>query len=624
MFERKGHEGPGTGMPNVRQAKKPRFPIEEEKLVKSFKTERDAAYGDEIYTDWQNNYEKYDRCYRMEFKNKNNLQKWQSQVYLSLGFTAVETVAGFLADTFLSRDPFFTIMPGGRGDVAKAYNTEVLMRAYFRRNRFRLKAMDIIQDVCKYGYCVTRQFWRVQMKPRKATQFPGISEPDQYLWDDPWFRVYSGLDFVKDPYEKYLEDSRWCSLDEEIDFFNLARSGMFFNLDKVWERVKRGGHPIGIPSQTYGEKREQRTTTADENSRTLKLTTRSGTINVSDARLPDPEQKFLAYYVDDEILVGFQPMPYDHIEHPFSEYGLVSQKGSIRGVGVLEPVYPTNTAMTTMLNQRLDGVHYTLNPRVVVNKQALIKKDALSKNYPGQEIEIESFIDADKIVYQLPINDKALASFRDTFAVLRQHGEETTAVNPQATGSYSSKVRSATETSLAAAGATARFTKYARWLSECGFNPLLKQLVGLAVQFTTQDKFYYLTDIKKQFNITPDSIAPDVDIEVKDLTFSNKDVQSQLFINLLAAVAPWIQQIQGLNVRPLLEGFLRNIPMIQNPDEILPPPGNEMESMVQNDPQGAMAMLGPKVAQTPNIPGAPPGQSQTTPVPSQAMGRRMA
>jgi len=219
--------------------------------------------------------------------------------------------------------------------------------------------------------------------------------------------------------------------------------------------------------------------------------------------------------------------------------------------------------------------------------------------------------------------DQGFNTWHQFWQQQNQHAEETLAMSPNARGMLAQQKRSATEVVRSLEAANARFLHMVNVFTETGYNDQVTKEMSMIQQFMEKSKWVKITgdpnagDIYR--NITPFDIQGDFMFERHDPTKFNKEMETQLFTQLLTAFAPYFQLMQqvnpGITPVPFLKGILQASPIAKQlplqdmfPDQTAP----EAADVLNND----SASLEQAFSQAPTQPGgAAPGGRPPVSVP---------
>jgi len=618
---------------------KPRFPVPEERIVELVQARFKSASGGSNFTKFASDYKKLFKAYRQEFTNSKKVPVWQSRLYMSTIYTIVRTYAAFFKDALFSTYPIFNVVPSGVGDKASGLNLQAVMMYDMYKMQFEYKMLDVILNTLLYGYSPVRPYWefqegiisnRVFERDEDGLISSDIEETFGTIKDHSSFKQLHPLDLMWDPdgddkdtslYEIEIEKSNLAAILKKVKHQNL------FNISELRDRAATGGHTQNNESYKADEETID-TIGVDDFKKNITLWHYWGPVDVLDSRAPDhnvldPFKHTRNYHItiaDGNLLIGFEPTPYvGRMERPHEYFNIVKEPHKVYGIGAAKPSLPTSDLMNNMINMRIDGANQIINPRMLVNADAFINPQQLKRNQPGQLLFVNNVEDISKATAPIGHSDIGRQTFNDVFEFLNRHKAETSAANDFNIGASPKSARTATEINQVTGGANMRFTNDVFTFTQTGFQPLLRSIAILAQQFMDQTRIFRIRDSKHQFNIDPRNIQGEYDFELHDSTVSNKDVQSQLYINLLGVMAPYVQALgpeASGSIRTILRGFLDNMPLIKDADQILPQevPANEAQILAQQGanasangitPSSNPAALAASASPTPNIPGAP-------------------
>ena len=530
---------------------------------------------------------KYYRAYKGIFKNQ-NFPKWRSQLYVRFIFKAVEVLRSYMQDAFFANPPIVTVDGSMPEYTANAKNLQRLYDYELYHTKFEMRLLDIMNFTLKYGTGIAKTYWRYELGyqhdrdiTRKKFGFndKGVTRGRKYVrFDDPWFMALDPRKVYPDPAARYQDELRYVIEEYETDLDALIkdkdRCG-YINLESLYNEMpgySQFGRRYDYLNDIYP--RNQWNSRLDQHRRRVFISEYWGRLDMPGNQ--DDPRIYRILLANNRHIISLRPTMYAHGELPYHFFNIIPQEETLYGIGAVEPLITDNYILNALVNMRVDAMQYFLNPRMLVNRGALADRHSIEWTRPGEMIPVNSTGDLGKSHQQLVLQDTGIQFFRDQLNFHLSHGEETMALNPNAAGVFSRSRRSATEASMAMEGANARFNSMVKYWKYSGMDSMMRQYGGLMQQYCYERHFpvmYPMGPEEKSriMQVKGEDIAGEMFYRVKDNTQTNKDVRQQLINNLLATLAPYVQQM-GLDPKPILRGILEISPLAGelNLDAILP------------------------------------------------------
>ncbi len=221
---------------------------------------------------------------------------------------------------------------------------------------------------------------------------------------------------------------------------------------------------------------------------------------------------------------------------------------------------------------------------------------------PGGFIDVKSGADLGKVIAPLQMPDQAFSTWHQFWQMQNQHAEETLAMNPNARGMLAQQKRSATEVVRALEAANARFLHMVNYFGESGYIDHIEKECSMIQQLMEQEAQVKVTgnpnagEIYR--NLAPWDIQGDFMFERQDPTKANKEMEAQLWAQLLQAFAPYWQLLQQVNPQitpiPFLRGVLEASPVFNklNVNQALPEVSPQVQQFLGQENAGLERLLG--------------------------------
>lgn len=576
------------------------------------------ARNGKVYQNMRDNYMNYHRAYNGKFKFAKDIPKWRNRLFVRLSFKIVETLRAYFDDAFFGRTPFVMVKPTFHLWKDAARNMEAVLQHEAIITKKRRHFQNVFNSCLKYGIGVTRSFWNFQRGIRPIRQFVRdengmlqhfqeverqyikMDSPD-FLWIDPTKVAFDPLNYATDRMRYGVEEV-------ETDFDALWNNRDFhgyINLDKVETDIRQGfpatSNLAGFGVSPFnnadyiGTQSESERRTFDHTRKRLNLIRYEGKLDMP-GNQEDP--RFYELFVANNrhlILLRRNPYAFDTLS--YNIHGIIPQEDSYVGIGAIEPILTDQRILNILVNVRLDSLHLLLSPRLLAHKNSFERGITNIANVaPGSVLNVKSANDLSRVIQPLNIPDQGFSTWHQFWQMQNQHAEETLAMNPNARGMLAQQKRSATEVVRSLEAANARFLHMVNYFAESGYNDHIKKESSMVQQLMNQEKQVKITGDPRAGeifrNLAPWDIQGDFMFERHDPTKANKEMEAQLWSNLLQAFAPYFQLLQQSNPNitpiPFLRGILEASPVFNKLkiDEVLPQISPEAQQFLGTENAG--------------------------------------
>lgn len=606
-----------------------------------------ARYG-KVYQTLQESYNDYRRAYEGKFKFNQDIPKWRNRLYVRLSFKIIETLRAYFEDAFFGRNPYVIVNPRHSMFKENAKNMEAAMQYHAVKTRKRKKYFNTFNDVLKFGIAVTRNFWNFRRGVRPMRRFQrdeaGILQSfdmveRQYIkMDSPDFMRVDPVRVAFDPLNWFTDDMRYAVEEMDMDFdtlWNTKDVYGYINLKEL-ELDLRNGYPAvsnlaGFGTNPHnaadyiGTMSEKERRTFDHTRKRVNLIRYEGKLDMP-GNQEDPRM-YEIFIANNRHLILLQRSYYAFDKISYNIHGIIPKEDSYVGIGAIEPILTDQRILNILVNVRLDSLHLLISPRMLRHKNSVERGvNNIANVAPGGFIDVKSAADLSKVITPLQMPDQAFSTWHQFWQMQNQHADETLAMSPNARGMLAQQKRSATEVVRSLEAANARFLHMVNYFAESGYVDQIEKESSMIQQLMEQKTMVKVTGDPNAGevyrNLGPWDIQGDFMFERHDPTKANKEMEAQLWSNLLQAFAPYWQLLQQTNPNitpiPFLRGILEASPVFNKLDinQVLPEVSNEAMQFLGQDNKALENALGgvpAGAAGTQPGGGTPPGQQVTIP-----------
>lgn len=337
-------------------------------------------------------------------------------------------------------------------------------------------------------------------------------------------------------------------------------------------------------------------------------------------------------------LVRLQESPFD-FEGPNVVVGtLEKEEGELLSLGIGHKIAAITKSMQVLNGIWMENMKQSVNPPTILNTTSLVKNTEIKVNKAGAVIQTNG--DPSKVAMRLeqPQIGKDLYAGMD---MLRQRGQNASAVQDLISGRGDQAVGTATESNAVAMQASLRIRDYIRTFEETFIQPLYDKRNAINVQYLDAEYVYgIIGDAAIEWHtITPDQVK--VPVEFLCLASSRETQRAVLTQQLIQVkdVAGMCEQAGfplrwDLYMQKLLEGGLtwqreeteKFVPTIKAETDMNIPIGDMMiqKFLVMQGAAQMTAMGGAQQAMTPEQGGEPPQPGSETEAVDSATQRNTA
>lgn len=577
--------------------------------IRRFVMDRDheARHAD-AWTKLRDSYTDQRLAYEGKFKTEIGVPRWRTRLYVRLAFRMVETLKAFFDAAHFDTVPFIKVNPKNLQWKRNASNMQMIMQHEAELMRKRKKFNEIFNLVLKFGTGWTQNFWNFRKSFRPIRMFErdeqgnivetGMKEQSYVQFDSPDFRAIDPIRIAPDPLNHVIGECRYFTEEEEVDFWDLFANRKFLGLFNMEDLAKdqRGdamGASVGFGRDPFrdfdytGTKREEEQLAGfDERRKRVRLTKYEGRMDMP-GNERDPRW-YEIWVANSKHVIKVRRSPYAFDATSYNAFNVIPQEDHLLGISPIDVILTDQRILNILTNTRLDSLHMILAPRFLAHKNSIEPGiNSINSIPPGGFLNVKSMSDINRTVKAIEIPDQAFATWQQWYNFQTNHADTTMATNPNQGGALSPQRRSATEVIRALEGSNARFIHMVNNFIETGYYDHNKKEMMMIQQFMTQTNRLKITgdDRAGEFDqiINPWDVQGDFMLERVDPTKGNDQIESQTWISLLQAMAPFMQ-LTNLDPVPFLKGVLQASPLTKKMDlnRLFPNEFNPNQSEILN------------------------------------------
>lgn len=442
----------------------------------------------------------------------------------------------------------------GAEQGAKAF--QILLDSQMKADRFDEKQRPLVLQERLCGLSAAKVYWRAKGRSRMRTTwsqdpFTGVpvwgrEEEPETVRDGPCVEVVDIRDFFWEDEATSLEDSSivahriWPTFEA---CKRLQREGYYRNVDELPETRNLSA---GLRQREQGDP-----------------DVKKGRIEVIEIWRREDDGRMRVYTVGNRsVLLRESDNPFDHGEFPFVLFVGQSQPFRIPGRAQVEKIAPSQAALWSIINQRLDNLMFINNAIHIVNEDLVDDPDA-AEWYPGARWSSRGDAQA---AYQMWTPNPVPAQVSiPAESMMKADMQNLAGGFPFTSTSEAQTVNAstATEASLVASLAQRSIIGAKRHLYEC-YRRVGQMMIDLNQQFTREPVYALVVgadDAFEQVEIMPWLLQGDFVFDIEPMTESlmRQERRSEA-LSLFQALMPSVQvgAMTGalLNTRRMYEHVL--------------------------------------------------------------------
>jgi len=519
----------------------------------------------------------------------------KSNLHIPKTYEILDTIRSQIVMSFFDKRPYvhFSAMPQSAGNIQQVMTSKnkadiaaAFVDEQLEKNNIRSTFYDFVTSMLIFPAAFMGVGWRYEEEEiRKKTKVPIVDQFGQYtgqwglqeieqletLWDDNEVFNIDFFDFWGDPDAVSIDDCRgvfhreWLTL-EELD-----------NRIKLLERIGTGIiYPVDIDK--LSEKRK------GQEGRQKRLSAvgiqASGFDPYSSTDDFDMEKKreveLLHYWEDDRhaILVNRDEVIYDgpnpywrHHKKPFIKATYDQLPNEFYGLSAIQIIHYLQKEINTMHNQRMDNVNFLINNMWLRRRGSDINDDQLTSR-PNGIIDVNDLNDL-----QLLEKPEIPGSAFNSEQKLNTDIERALGTPANIRGAEAGKTQTATEASITAESAGARFNAKIALFEEMGIQRLAKLMDLNNQQFINDVRAARVNpeDRDSWQTVRPDDLIGEFDYSPATSSVeaaANKELRREQLTDILGFLMQ--AQIPFVNYQKLLEEWLSEFD-IDNPERFMIP-----------------------------------------------------
>lgn len=501
--------------------------------------------------------------------------------YITLGvpysYAIAMTAQTYLSTIFLSRNPVYQFS-GRHGETQSSIQAvEALMDYQLRVGKHLPVLMNWIFSWAKYGVGFIGEYWcketaqvaRIVEKP--ATIF-GMEVPfktskvreviDVTTFEGNNLYNVSVYDVYPDPRVSLInfQKGEFFGRDVRVGFHELLEgeaNNRYFNIDVVRSKGAPGqandgqseaSSTLSLPYM-YGEQQVYKGPAFHKlHEMFIRLVPSQWGLGTS-----RKVEKWVFTLVDDDVVIGAQPLGLIHNEFPFSviEYGMGSEE--FVKCSMIEIVEPLSKALTWLFNSHMYGVRKSLTDTRVVDPSKVTIKDMLQP-FGGSIVRLKPSAYGQRpsdAIHQLVVRDPTASHTADMMTVERMMQRALGVIDDlMGVSGAGSDRQTATEVRNRTGFATSRMKSSAEYAAAVGFASLSQRMLMNTQQLYSEEKEFriagsMLLDASslRSMKVNPDMISGFYDFVPVDGTMP---------IDRLAQANFWKEIIGMISQNPML------------------------------------------------------------------------
>ena len=479
---------------------------------------------------------------------KSKKYAWQSNIFIPMTMSKVETAISNLQGVLFSLNPPFEVKPREGNDAVQADLIKKLIAYQFDVSGTILTFTDFLRNLCIYGTAISKVIWDVKIEDR--VEWMDVYEP--YI---DIFGMQIGNKFVGQRPQEKKKQVYACPKMINCNIADIFPDPSAIEIQDGWiiHRTRRSLDYLLQMHKNFPEV---------YNSEVLKLTDEDATeqqdakeeIESNMGRLTKPSvsrtkgegaiellERWGLYPVKDETGTRLVPYlmtvangkylirdgknPYWHGQNPFIKATYVNNPNEFYGIGIPEILEDLQNNLNEIINQRNDNISFAMNlPAIAPRGSGLNQKNYVMM--PGKLFTPEDSVDSLKF---LEIQNVTRDSFGHTQSI-EKWAQEVTSVVPAGMGVHSAgQTDTASGIALLQRASGERFITIARNIEAKAFKELVRFFYQLDYQFVEQDEMISVAGEKGQqwIKVSPDIIRRDYDfVPAGVFTMENKQGKS--------------------------------------------------------------------------------------------------
>jgi len=539
----------------------------------------------------------------------------KSNLHIPKTYEILDTIRSQIVMSFFDKRPYvhFSAMPQSAGNIQqimtskdKADIASAFVDEQLEKNNIRSTFYDFVTSMLIFPAAFMGVGWRYEEKEiRKKTKVPIVNQIGQYtgqwgfqeieqletLWDDNEVFNIDFFDFWGDPDATTIDDCRgvfhreWVTLEElanRLELLERIGTGIIYPVDFEKLSEKRKGQ----------EGRQKRLSAVGIQASGFDPYSSTDDFDLEKKR----EVELLHYWEDDRhaILVNRDKVIYDgpnpywrHHKKPFIKATYDQLPNEFYGLSAIQVIHYLQKEINTMHNQRMDNVNFLINNMWLRRHGSDIDDDQLVSR-PNGIIDVNSPDDL-----QLLEKQEIPASAFNSEQKLNMDIERALGTPANVRGAESGKSQTATEASITAESAGARFNAKIALFEEMGIKRLAKLMDLNNQQFISDVRAARVNpeDRDSWQTVRPDDLIGEFDYSPATSSVeaaANKELRREQLTEILGFLMQ--AQVPFINYQKIVEEWLSEFD-IDNPERFMIP-AEEYEMIKQQVLQEISQMAG--------------------------------